>query len=416
MKKWLKLVAGGIIALAFLSLTGCRKQDASSNKKVTIEFFNQKREMQATLKKMIKKFEKEHPNIRVKETDVPSAGDVLKVRMLSGDAPDVINTYPQNLDYQTWAKVGYFVDMTHKSYIKNIVNNYAEKFAINGKIYNAPLSANLYGFYYNATEFEKLGLKIPQTWSELEHLVKEIKAKGKTPFAIAGTEPWTLNGYHNLSLATVTGGFNQAENLIRYSPVNSISLNNKYIQADIQRLDLLRGNGQKNWKGASYNDAVMAFTSGKALIMPQGSWALAVIKTQNPKFKIRTFAFPGNKPGQEMTVGSGDMALSISSRSKHKKAADEFLKFMCSPEAMQMYYDQDGSPCTIKGVKQKGIDSELGGLSKYAFTKKHMVGLGQKWTTENDFFNLTGNYVLTGDKKQLISDFNTTFNPMKATN
>jgi len=38
-----------------------------------------------------------------------------------------------------------------------------------------------------------------------------------------------------------------------------------------------------------------------------------------PDFEISTFAFPGEKTGQEVTVGAGDLALSISSLTKHKK-------------------------------------------------------------------------------------------------
>ena len=356
------------------------------------------------------------PDIHVKEVDVPNAGTVLKTRMLSGDIPDVINIYPQNIDFQEWAKAGYFEDMTHAPYIKNIKNHYADSFKINGKIYNAPLSANVYGFFYNATAFKKLGIKPPKTWGEFEQTVKKIKASGKAPFAIAGTEPWTLNGYHQLSLATVTGGAKQANKLLRFSAPNSIKVSNPYIQKDFNRLNLLRENAQPNWRGASYNDAVVSFANGKSLIMPNGSWALPMINQQKPKFEVRTFAFPAAKAGHEMTVGSGDLALSISSKSKHKKAAEKFVAYMTTPAAMQKYYNVDGSPVAVKGVKQKGIDSQLGGLSTLAFTKHDMVWLAQDWTSENDFFNLTASYLMTGNKQQMVNDMNTFFNPMKASN
>ncbi len=43
-------------------------------------------------------------------------------------------------------------DMTGKPYLENIKNDYAEKYAINNKVYSVPLTANLYGIYYNKTE------------------------------------------------------------------------------------------------------------------------------------------------------------------------------------------------------------------------------------------------------------------------
>lgn len=54
-------------------------------------------------------------------------------------------------------------------------------------------------------------------------------------------------------------------------------------------------------------------------MMPQGSWALAAVNQQDPKFEIGMFAFPGDKAGHEATVGAGDLALSVSAKTKHPK-------------------------------------------------------------------------------------------------
>ena len=58
-------------------------------------------------------------------------------------------------------------------------NHYADKYAIDGKIYNIPYTANAYGIYYNKDKFKELGLKVPETWEEFEELVDTIIAKGK---------------------------------------------------------------------------------------------------------------------------------------------------------------------------------------------------------------------------------------------
>ena len=93
MHKWLKRIAlAGAAAMAMISLSACgNHQNSQAGKKVTIEYFNQKKEMSGTLKQIIKDFEKKNPNIHVKELDVPNAGTVLKTRILSGDVPDVVN-------------------------------------------------------------------------------------------------------------------------------------------------------------------------------------------------------------------------------------------------------------------------------------------------------------------------------------
>lgn len=415
MKTFKKLRYLVIATASVLALAACgNTEETSTNGKTVIEFFNQKKEMEGTIEEIIQDFEKLHPDIDVQMTSVPDAGTVLKTRMLSGDVPDVINLYPQNIDFQEWANAGYFYDMTGQDYLDNLKNQYADKYAINGKVYNVPLTANVSGIYYNKTKFEALGLKAPETWDEFVQLVDEIKAAGETPFAIAGTEGWTLNGYHQLSLITTTGSADAANEYLRYSQPNSIS-DDDILKADAAKLDLLadEGNQQANWKGASYNDAIVAFTSEDALMTTNGSWALAAMRQQEPTFEISTFAFPGEEPGQSATVGAGDFALSIAAETENLEAAETFVAYMTTPEPMQKYYDVDGSPVAVIGVEEDS-DSPLKALNELAFTDKHYVWMAQHWTSEDDFFTATANYLMTQDIEALADELNAFFNPMKA--
>ena len=415
--KWFKKVSlAAVTGLSLLGLAACSNQGESADGKVTIEYFNQKPEMIATLTEIAKDFEKENPNVHVKVTNVPNAGEVLKTRVLAGDVPDVVNIYPQSIELQEWAKAGYFEDLTNKDYLKRVKNNYAAKYEVDGKIYNVPFTSNAYGIYYNKDKFAELGLEVPETWDEFDALADDIIKKGEIPFAIAGADPWTLNGYNQLAFATAAGGGDQANDYLRYSQPNDIKLSDQIMKDDIRLLDILRKDGskQKNWQGAGYTDVVGAFARGDALMTVNGSWAITAINEQKPDFKIGTFPFPGKNKGESLTIGAGDLAWSISSSSQHKEAADAFVEYMTRPEVMQKYYDKDGSPTSIIGVKEAGADAPLAGLAELAFTDRHLVWLQQHWTSESDFHTLTGNYVTTGDKKEMVNDLNAFFNPMKA--
>ena len=416
MKWYKKMSLAAITGLSLLGLSACSSQGESTDGKVTIEYFNQKGEMVDTLREIAKDFEKENPNVHVKVVNVPNAGEVLKTRVLAGDVPDVVNIYPQSIELQEWAKAGYFEDLSNKDYLKRVKNHYADKYAINEKIYNIPYTANAYGIYYNKDKFKELGLKVPETWEEFEELVDTIIAKGETPFAIAGADTWTLNGYHQLALATSTGGGKEANDYLRFSKPNAIKSSDSVLKDDFRLLDLFRKKGamQTNWQGAGYTDVVGAFARGDALMTPNGSWAITAINAQDPKFNVGTFPFPGKQKGQSLTIGAGDLAWSISSSSKHKKEANAFVEYMSRPEVMQKYYDVDGSPTAIKGVKEAGSDAPLAGLAELAFTDRHLVWLAQDWTSESDFYTLTGNYITTGDKEDMAKALNAFFNPMKA--
>lgn len=416
MKWYKKMSLAAITGLSLLGLSACSSQGESTDGKVKIEYFNQKGEMVDTLREIAKDFEKENPNVHVKVVNVPNAGEVLKTRVLAGDVPDVVNIYPQSIELQEWAKAGYFEDLSNKDYLKRVKNHYADKYAIDGKIYNIPYTANAYGIYYNKDKFKELGLKVPETWEEFEELVDTIIAKGETPFAIAGADTWTLNGYHQLALATSTGGGKEANDYLRFSKPNAIKSSDSVLKDDFRLLDLFRKKGamQTNWQGAGYTDIVGAFARGDALMTPNGSWAITAINAQDPKFNVGTFPFPGKQKGQSLTIGAGDLAWSISSSSKHKKEANAFVEYMSRPEVMQKYYDVDGSPTAIEGVKEAGSDAPLAGLAELAFTDRHLVWLAQDWTSESDFYTLTGNYITTGNKEDMAKALNAFFNPMKA--
>lgn len=407
-----KLALSIVGATLLLAACGTGKEDSG---KTEVEFFSQKKEMQATLEEVISDFEKENPDIKIKFTNVPDAGTVLKTRIASNDAPDVINVFPQNADFQEWAKNDIFADLTEASYLDNLSEGAGETYAINDKIYSIPLTSNAWGFFYNKDKFKELGLEIPKTWTEFELLVEQIQEKENTPFALSLTQAdaWTLNGYHQLAWATTEGGFEGANNALVHSPKGSIKEKNPSFENVATQLDLLNGTAQKNATGATYDDAVAAFSKEKALIFPNGIWALPAIQNQNPEFEIGMFAYPGQAVGEELTVGAADLALSVSENSKNKEAANKFVEYMTTKEAMQKYYDVDGAPTSVTAVETENKFPETEGVTQYVFTDQQIVWLQKEWTSEETFHHLTVEYINGQDRKQLANNLNNFFDTMK---
>lgn len=411
--KRLAIVGSMLGALGIL--VACGNGDGESSGKAEIEFFNQKKEMQGTLDEIIKDFEKENPDIKVKFTNVPDPGTVLKTRISSGDIPDVINTYPMNVDFKEWAKNGIFEDLTGKEYLNNLTEGAAEAYALDDKVYNVPLTSNASGIYYNKTKFEELGLEAPKTFAEFETLVNTIKDEKEVPFALALTqsEGWMLMGYHQLAWAVETDGGTAANEALRFSPKGAIKPSDPVFNAVADKLDLLANNPQKNARGASYDDVVALFAKGEALMLPNGTWALPAINNQNPEFEIGMFPFPGNNEGEELVVGGADLAVSINESSKNKEAANKFVEYLTTKEAMQKYYDVDGAPTSVKSVETEGKFPETEGVTQHVFTDKQFIWLNSEWTSEVDFHYLTVDYVSDPNRDKLAASLNSFFDPMK---
>ena len=58
------------------------------------------------------------------------------------------------------------------------------------------------GVFYNKELFEKNGLKVPTTWSEMMDVSKKLQDSGVAPFTLAGKDVWPLG--------MVANGFIQA--------------------------------------------------------------------------------------------------------------------------------------------------------------------------------------------------------------
>lgn len=401
--------------VAFASvLVACGNSSSSSSSVTEVEFFSQKPEMQATLQEIVDDYNKSQDEVKVKLTSVPDAGTVLKTRIANGEAPDVINIYPQNADFKGWAADGQFVDLTDESDILgNLNEGAAEAYAVDSKIYNVPLTTNVSGIYYNKDAFDKLGIEVPKSLAEFQEIVKKIKDDGQTPFAEALGDPWTVNGFAQLAWIQSAGSPQAANDYLRFSDKGAIK-SDEVTKNVAAYLDLLAGNGQSNSDGALYADTVAVFAEGKALMMANGSWALTVIKQQEPDFEVGFFPMPGlTADAPVMTVGAADMAVSISADSENIDASKDFVKYLSSTEAMQKYYDVDGSPTSVKGVETEGKFEELADVAKLAFTDQQAIWLHSEWTSEETFWDVNVSYIKNKDLTAYTDALNTFFDTMK---
>jgi raffinose/stachyose/melibiose transport system substrate-binding protein len=405
----------GATLVAFASLLVACGKSGGNSASTEVEFFSQKPEMQATLQEIVDGYNKSQDDVKVKLTSVPDPGTVLKTRIANGEAPDVINIYPQNADFKGWASDGQFVDLTEESDIlDNLNDGAAEAYAVDSKIYNIPLTTNVSGIYYNKDAFAELGIEVPNTLEEFQAIVKKIKNDGQTPFAEALGDSWTVNGFGQLAWIQSAGDAKEANDYLRFSDKGAITATDEVTKNVAVYLDLLAGNGQSNSDGALYADTVAAFAEGEALMMANGSWALTVINQQEPNFEVGFFPMPGlTADSPAMTVGAADMAVSISANSKNVDAAKDFVNYLSSAEAMQKYYDVDGSPTSVKGVETEGKFEELADIAKLAFTDQQAVWLHSEWTSEETFWDANVSYIKSQDLNAYTKNLNTFFDTMK---
>lgn len=141
--------------------TDSGKSEEKSSGKVEIEFVQVKREAAESYTKVIEAFEKENPDIVIKQNVVPDAQEVLMTRASSDSLPDMMNHWPTDAQFVQFEDEGLLLDLSEKDYMKNIDSKYLDAVkAKDGKNYIAPYNVNFMGVYYNKDKFEEAGYLI----------------------------------------------------------------------------------------------------------------------------------------------------------------------------------------------------------------------------------------------------------------
>lgn len=100
--------------------TDSGKSEEKSSGKVEIEFVQVKREAAESYTKVIEAFEKENPDIVIKQNVVPDAQEVLMTRASSDSLPDMMNHWPTDAQFVQFEDEGVLLDLSEKDYMKNI--------------------------------------------------------------------------------------------------------------------------------------------------------------------------------------------------------------------------------------------------------------------------------------------------------
>ncbi len=163
-----------IIFFSILTLTACSIREDARPREVTV-WTLQMGDFADYMYKIIRSYEKEHPNIQIKWIDVPfSEGEKRTLAAVMTDTPpDLINLNP---DFSALlAQKGTLQEIDEEAlngFNPDIIN--ALKY--NGRIYSIPWYATSAVTIYNKELFEKSGIiRLPKTYKELGAVSEKIK-------------------------------------------------------------------------------------------------------------------------------------------------------------------------------------------------------------------------------------------------
>ncbi len=217
------------------------------------------------------------------------------IGVVSGELPDC--GMVDNPDHNSYAAMGVFEDITER------FNSWEEANFLEGslnsckyedKIYGLPWGNNCLGLFYNKGMLEDAGVKVPETWSELEDVCSKLTKDGVKGLAISaiGNEegtfqfmPWLLSA---------GGSVNQLDTEESKASLTYLKglIDKGYISKECV-----------NWTQA---DAEKQFASGQAAMMINGPWQFSSLEADAPDMEYGVAKVPKADNGEYASVLGGE--------------------------------------------------------------------------------------------------------------
>ena len=264
---------------------------------------------------VIKEFEAENPNIKIKWVDVPfSEGEKRTLAsVLSDNPPDLVNLNP---DFSS--------TLAHKGALQEIPQEKTTQFnqeilnslKTNGKIYSIPWYATSAITIYNKKLLNKAQITIPQTYDEIKNFAPQVRKN-------TGAYIFLPNITENDTMLKILNKYGCA-NSTRITAINSkksVEVFDKF--RTMYSKDLI----PKETVTMTLQEALEKYMSENILLIGAGANFLNMIKENAPS----TYANTDIAPQITGELGQNDFSLMnfvIPSRAKHKDEALQFALFL----------------------------------------------------------------------------------------
>jgi len=338
MKKFLALILMVLCVGSFVFAGG---EGEKEDKQITLRMNQFQMNRQVGWELMAEKYNELHPNITI---EVERAGGdnywtTLKTVFASGDIHDFMMLKPWAVT-EEYAEAGFLLDLTDKfDYWDKIPENFVKNgLTFDGGIYGVPLEYSALGVVYNRDIFEKLGIEVPRTLSEMREVVAILKQNDIIPFSVGYKDAWTLRHLF-------AQGHTPTVDIIQFvEDMNNGkgTFYNSKMDGVFDLFDLMHENTFEHPFDSTNQNAVSEFAQGNTAMYIQGQWCLIGTYRIDPDFEPGMFGLPvSENPDDAYILSGAGTSLSVY---KDSENVDEALAFI-----NWFYSDQVNTWTSIEG-------------------------------------------------------------------
>jgi multiple sugar transport system substrate-binding protein len=224
-----------------------------------------------------------------------------------------------------------------------------------GKQIIVPISYYWWGMFYRKSNFAKWGVRPARTWDEFVTLCQTLQSKGVAPIGLGagGTTPWVASAWFDYLNIRVNGAPYHRELL-----TGQRKFTDPQVKAVFDRWKTLLPYFDKQSTAIPFQDATTSLLQGRTAMMLIGTF-FADAAPKDQLDDIDFFQFPVIDPAVPIAEEGPTDGFFASARSSHVAGTKEFLSYMATPEAQEIYVKASTSTILPANSSAKVTSSPL---------------------------------------------------------
>jgi len=284
---------------------------------------------------LIENFELNYPGLSVINSAIHggagvNAKEVVKIRILQGDPPDIFQVHGGSELQDTWIAGGYLQPLTalweEERWKESYPETIKDMVKYNDEFYALPVTIHRSNrLWYNKDIFEKHDLVIPESTEELIDTSKELSDLGIVPLALSSQNKWPISHIFEIIL------FEEAGQEKYYKLISGkLSWENDSVKSSLKKLEDLFKYVNEDHAALTWSEAAEMVLTEKAAMTIMGTWAGGYYYSRDSveNKDYETIPFPGEAEFFGLVIDTFALPEDITNQIE----AEKWLKFVSKPE------------------------------------------------------------------------------------
>lgn len=291
----------------------------------------------------------------------------LPTLLTSGNPPDVYTWYAGSVA-RSYSDKGLLLDVSD---VWRSINNYSPALKAlstdqHGRQIFVPVSYYWWGMFYRKSKFAQWGVqKIPTTWPEFISLCQQLQSKGVAPIGCGagGNTPWVASGWFDYLDIRLNGAQYHRDLL-----AGKRSFTDPQVQKVFQQWNTVLPYFDPQATALPFQDATTALVQGRTGMMLIGTFLVDSVP-KDVLDDIDFFQFPAIDPSVPMVEEAPTDGFFASSRSAHVSGVKDFMTWMTTPPAQELYMKVGGGTILPANPSAKDAGTALVAKGKAMLAK-----------------------------------------------